>query len=57
MMLIFLFSQHFLVGDADKNYPDSFETVFSLANMFGIRILKGQGMACRRMIYIASSEL
>lgn len=53
----YLFSQHFLVGDADKNYPDSFETIFSLANMFGIRILKGQGMACRRMIHVASSEL
>ena len=53
----FLFSNHYLVGSPEALYPDAFETVFSLGNLFGIRIVKGQEMACKRMIKIAGEEL
>ena len=53
----YLFTRHFLVAGTEDTYPDAFETVFSLSNLFGIRILKGHEMACRKMIHIAAEEL
>ena len=52
----FLFSRHYLVGDG-KTYPDAFETVFSLANLFGIRIVEGSALACKRMLLVAGEAM
>ena len=52
----FLFSKHYLISSSGRG-EDVFETLFSLANLFGIRIVSGQEMACPQMIRTASNRL
>lgn len=54
----YLFGKHLLVGDAAAPANDSaFETVFSLANLFGIRILSGHELVNPHHIRVASREI
>lgn len=48
----FLFSRHLLVSDAGETEA-AFETLFSLANLFNIRIVSGQPLAHPEMIRTA----
>lgn len=48
----FLFSRHLLVNTTGQKNA-SFETLFSLANLFNIRIVSGQNLAEPEMIYTA----
>ncbi len=54
----YLFEKHILVHRTVSGEKDSpFETVFALANLFGIRILSGHALAEEHMIRLASAEL
>lgn len=48
----FLFTRHFLVNTTGQKNT-SFETLFSLANLFNIRIISGQDLAEPEMIHTA----
>lgn len=48
----FLFSKHMLVNSTGQKEP-SFETLFSLASFFNIRIISGQDLAEPEMIHVA----
>ncbi|MBE5997575.1 MAG: hypothetical protein E7240_09575 [Lachnospiraceae bacterium] len=52
----YLFQKHILVSET-KNPENTFETLFSLANLFAIRITDGQNLADASMIRYASSQL
>ncbi|MBR5287404.1 MAG: hypothetical protein IKU34_02300 [Clostridia bacterium] len=52
----YLFSKHLLIS-SDGQGKDVFETLFSLATLFGIRIISGQEMARPEMIRTASNRL
>lgn len=59
MDLIFdnaLFAKHILVNHDGKE-PDAFHALFSLANLFNIRITSGQELASDDMIRIASQNI
>lgn len=47
-----LFAKHILVNDCGKK-ESTMETLFSLANLFNIRVTSGQELACSSMIYTA----
>ena len=49
----YLFSKHILVNDKGTD-ENAFETLFSIANLFNIRIKEGQGIAHREMIEFIS---
>ena len=54
----YLFEKHILVQDSSlpaEEHP--FETVFALANLFGIRLVSGEELAQERMIHVAEREL
>ncbi len=51
-----LFTKHILINQAGKQ-QDPFETLFSLANLFNIRITAGQELATKDMIYTAEQNL
>ena len=52
----YLFTKYILVSEGKK--PDRpFETLFSLANLFGIRIVKGADLADSTMIRFAAAQL
>ena len=51
-----LFAKHILVNHAGKQ-QDPFETLFSLANLFNIRITSGQELATKDMIHTAGLYL
>ena len=51
-----LFEKHILVNHAGKQ-QDPFETLFSLANLFNIRITSGQELATKDMIHTAGLYL
>lgn len=58
----FLFSKHYLVNDSNSdNYQNTenkvFETLFSLAHFFNIKIVKGAELALSDMISYASKQL
>jgi hypothetical protein len=55
--LNYLFEKHILVCDRDVAEQNSFEVLFTLANMFNIRIDKGAKYAQRWMINYASEQL
>ncbi|MBO4782986.1 MAG: TerD family protein [Lachnospiraceae bacterium] len=50
----YLFSKHILVSENGKD-ENAFETLFTIANMFSIRITEGQELAEREMIEYISS--
>ena len=52
-----LFEKHILVCDRDVNEENGFEVLFTLANMFNIRIDKGAKYAQRGMINFVSKQL
>lgn len=52
LFIDFLFSRHLLVNTTGQKNA-SFETLFSLANLFNIRIVSGQGLAEPEMIHVA----
>lgn len=52
LFIDFLFSKHLLVNTAGQKNM-SFETLFSLANLFNIRIVSGQGLAEPEMLHVA----
>lgn len=54
----YLFRKHILVkGGSLPKEEHAFETVFALANLFGIRIISGAEMAEKRMLSLAEKEL
>lgn len=53
----FLFQKHILVSDGKQEEPHVFETLFALANLFGISITKGQELAQTKMICLAEKML
>lgn len=58
----YLFDKHFFVNDLsgqamDDSEQNQFETLFALANLFGIRILKGEKLVSRDMIRYAAERL
>ena len=58
----YLFDKHFFVNDLsgqamDDSEQNQFETLFALANLFGIRILKGEKLVSREMIRYAAERL
>ena len=54
----FLFEKHLFVSEGDPEQEDSrFETLFSLANLFGIRIVAGAELVRSYMIRFAAQEL
>ncbi len=54
----YLFDKHILVNDeAEVSTEDQFETLFSLANLFNIRIVKGEKLVSKDMIRVASMKL
>ena len=53
----YLFSKHILVGDEDEDESNRFETLFSLANLFNIRIIEGEELINKGMIEFASERL
>lgn len=57
LYLRYLFEKHILVCDKDVVEQNSFEVLFTLANMFNIRIDKGTKYAQRWMIDFASKQL
>lgn len=52
----YLFSKHILVSEKGQD-PNAFETLFSIANLFNIRIKEGQKLAERGMIEYISSKI
>lgn len=52
LFIDFLFSRHLLVNTTGQKNA-SFETLFSLANLFNIRIVSGQELAEPEMIHVA----
>ena len=53
----FLFQKKILVADAREEEKNIFETLFSLANLFGIHVTKGETLANREMIEFAAEQL
>ena len=54
----YLFKKHIFVHSKGQDEePHAFETVFSLASLFGIRITSGQELAQREMIHLSSAML
>lgn len=53
----FLFQKKILVADARFEEKNVFETLFSLANLFGIQVTKGEVLANREMIEFAAGQL
>jgi len=53
----YLFGKHILVHDSVNKNENAFETLFSLANLFNIRIISGQELAEKEMIELASREI
>ena len=52
----YLFSKHILVSEVGSD-ANAFETLFTIANMFNIRIKEGQALAEREMIEYISSMI
>ena len=52
----YLFQKHILVSEASDE-KNAFEVVFSLANLFGIRIVSGETLAETAMISYVSEQL
>ena len=52
-----LFEKHILVHDSSRKEEHPFETLFSLANLFGIRIISGEELVQSEMIHVAEREL
>ncbi len=53
----YLFDKHVLVADYDKEETNSFEVVYSLANLFAIRVTSGFELADRHMISFVEEQL
>ena len=53
----FLFGKGYLVNDSGENREECAQVLFSLANLFGLRITKGQELAVREMIQDAGRAL
>ena len=53
----YLFSKHVFVSIAKAKEENPFETLFSLANLFNIRITEGEKLVQHGMIKLASEEL
>ena len=53
----FLFQKKILVADAREEEKNVFETLFSLANLFGIHVTKGETLANREMIEFVAEQL
>ncbi|MCR5733659.1 MAG: hypothetical protein K6G22_03535, partial [Lachnospiraceae bacterium] len=53
----YLFEKHLFVNDWEKTEENTFEVLFSLANLFNIRIDSGEKLAQREMIGFAAEML
>lgn len=53
----FLFTKHVLVNDYQESPENVFEVLFSFANLFGIKIVKGKELACKPLLVYASLQL
>lgn len=53
----YLFNKNILVSEAGKEEPNKFEVLFSLANLFNIRISKGEDLVQKDMIGFVSEML
>ena len=53
----YLFSKGYLVNDSGENREECAQVLFSLANLFGIRITRGQELATKEMIQDAGRVL
>ena len=52
-----LFSKHILVAKTKRVPKNNFEAIFSLANIFNIKITKGEELANLDMIKLAAKEI
>ena len=52
----YLFTKHILVSEKGED-ANAFETLFAIANMFNIRVKKGQALAEREMIEYISGMI
>ena len=53
----YLFDKHYFVSDGKVSSEDAFEVMFSLANLFGIRITSSRDLLEREMITFAGKQL
>ena len=49
----YLFGKGYLVNDVGENKKECAQTLFSLANLFGIKVIKGRELAVKEMIHDA----
>ena len=53
----YLFTKHILVNESSEAGENSFETVFSLAKLFSVKITSGAELACRNMLPFTAEQL